>query len=175
MHRRTALVALLMVISCRADDVPGHLGRSREDYSKVYGEAVSSPMTPNQLAFTVAADTRLIVRFADGRSAEELWLLGAATGAVPSGLAARAQRLIQSGIEPVRIVTFKMEGVLPAQVFERPMAGGKLIAERRGDRLEKVALCADASQCRLLDFALKRERDTDSLLSAAADALRGRR
>ncbi len=171
--RRAIVAALLLLIGgCHRDSsVPGELGRSPDEYGARYGAATTSPMTPDQIGYSAAPGTRLIARFADKRSVEELWIIDDDGQGLPEVLAQRARELLAPDKTPLKTIAFKGEGKSPAQVFEQPAGTGVLFVDRRGGRLSRVALCADATACRMLDYLHKSEQETAAMMAAAAKAM----
>ncbi|MBI1813524.1 MAG: hypothetical protein HYR72_00955 [Deltaproteobacteria bacterium] len=173
MRRAIAAALVLLIGACHRDtSVPGELGRSQDEYGARYGAATTSPVTPDQIGYTAAPGTRLIARFADKRSVEELWIIDGDGQGLPEVLAQRARGLLGPDKTPLKTITFKGEGKSPADLFEEPAGTGVLRVDRRFGRLSRVALCAETAKCRMLDYLQKSEQDTDAMMAAAAKAMR---
>ena len=157
---------------CRDDSIPGHLGRTLDEYGTRYGKAITSPVTPDQIAYDPKPGLHLTVRVVDGRSVEELWLTENDGDGVPEELLQRARALVASDVTPARTVAFKLRNRPPAEVLEVPAGTGLVQIERRAGKLTRVALCVEPQACRLLGYAQANEKSTDSLLAIAEEALR---
>jgi hypothetical protein len=162
---------LLGISGCQNGLLRQEMGKSEQDYVQRYGPATTSPMTPDQAAFNVAPGTRLVVRFAGGRSVEELWLLAPDLRGLPEPIAAEARK-IQPDQKPVRTIVFESESSTPVEFFEQPSGDGTLQFERRAGQFTRVALCAKRDSCNLLNQVVQSEKATDDLMGRAAAAMR---
>jgi len=167
------LVGLLLLCgcqsACRESFVSKELGKTEADYEARYGPASKSPMTPDQIAFSAAGGARLVARTADGRSVEELWCVADDGTGMPAALATRGAQLLGAHPTPSRTVEFQSVGHAAAEIFEVPDGDGTIIVDRRRGAIRCVALCAQRTDCQLLDLTLQTERRMDELIKQAND------
>jgi hypothetical protein len=152
------------------------LGWSEAQYVKRYGAPGKSPITPDQVRFERPAGGMLLVRFASGRSREELWEVDRDNKAVPERLM-KGARKIASG-KPTRVIEFKTPRAPAAELYEQRQGAETIRVDMRNRSIRRIAVCSASRQepCVLFDQALNTERQTDALLAPAAiDMMRGRR
>ncbi len=163
------LIGLLVILlaGCSDDTVLKGLKRSEAEYVAQFGAAARSPMTPDQALFNPAPGTRVLVRFAEGRSIEELWMIEGTGEGVPPAVWKRAQQLAGPMATPMRTVVFKERGHAAADLFEQRVGSGKITVERRAGRLVRIGLCTDAGTCHLLASTIQGEIVTDDWMDRA--------
>ncbi|MBI3783073.1 MAG: hypothetical protein HY270_06710 [Deltaproteobacteria bacterium] len=167
----TRIAVALVLVSTPA---LGELGWKEADYAKHYGSPQKSPLTPDQVRFDRPGGGMLLLRMADGRSQEELWVVERDEKAIPEALRKQAREATKSK-KPARVVRFKVPLAPAAEIYETTKGRQTIQVDVRNRGFRSVALCLKSKPCILLDQILNIERQTDALIAPGAIEMMRRR
>jgi hypothetical protein len=172
LHRCCRAVAGVARLAVLLGVTPAYaeLGWQQADYIKHVGPATASPMTPDQVRFTSPGGGSVLVRFAGGRSREELWQMDRGLEGLPAALRRQAEAAVKG--TPVRRVDFHLEHAAAAEVFEAHANHVTIQVDRRAGQIVRIGRCRGPDPCVLLDQRLTMERATDDLMARTEQQLR---